>query len=132
VQAPEEAEMRRPAKAGLGYYMGEALKIVRWDDQAVRRNAKDGRAIFYGVIFWSLSAFVTLLVSLPGQLRGRMPKAQREVLAISLVIGLVFGFLVLAVVTLVQLGLCHLIAKWFFGATGKFSNCWPRCFWAGL
>lgn len=39
---------------------------------------------------------------------------------IGLAIGLIFALVAMAAVTLVQLGLCHLIAKWFFGGTGTF------------
>ena len=36
----------------------------------------------------------------------------------GLVVGLIVGLVVMSTITFVQLGLCHLIAKWFFGATG--------------
>jgi hypothetical protein len=49
-----------------------------------------------------------------------MPKANPLALAIGAVVGLTFGLIVLALITFIQLVLCHLIAKWFFGATGKF------------
>ncbi len=39
-------------------------------------------------------------------------------MAISVVMGLSFGLLIMGIITFVQLGLCHLIAKWFFGGTG--------------
>jgi uncharacterized protein YqgC (DUF456 family) len=38
------------------------------------------------------------------------------------VVGLSFGWVVMAVITFCQLGMCHLIAKWFFGATGNFKE----------
>lgn len=45
------ADLQAPASAGLGYYLREAAKIVRWDDAAIRRNARDRRATLYGVLF---------------------------------------------------------------------------------
>jgi hypothetical protein len=43
-------------------------------------------------------------------------------MVIGLVVGMLFGLVVMAVITLIQLGLCHLIAKWFFGGTGTFMG----------
>ncbi len=37
---------------------------------------------------------------------------------IGLVVGLIAGLLIMGIITFVQLGLCYLIAKWFFGGTG--------------
>ena len=38
-----DAGVAAPPDGGLGYYLGQALAIVRWDDIAIRRNAKDPR-----------------------------------------------------------------------------------------
>ena len=43
-------------------------------------------------------------------------------LVIGAAVGLTFGLVVMAAITFAQLGLCHLIARWFFGATGKFRE----------
>jgi hypothetical protein len=32
--------LEAPKNGGLGYYLGEAAKIARWDDVAIRRNAR--------------------------------------------------------------------------------------------
>jgi hypothetical protein len=40
----------------------------------------------------------------------------------AMVVGLTFGLMAMAMITFIQLGLCHLIRKWFFGATGKVSG----------
>jgi hypothetical protein len=37
-------------EAGL-LYLGEAWKIARWDDLAIRRSSKDSKATTYGVLF---------------------------------------------------------------------------------
>ncbi len=114
------ADLRVPANAGLGYYLGEALKIVRWDDIAIRRNAKDRRATIYGLLLWSVSMFLVLLVTSLPALLTRLPKGNPIAQAVGIIFGLTFGFIAMAVLTLIQLGLCHLIAKWIFGATGRF------------
>lgn len=114
------ADLHVPGNAGMGYYLGQAVKIVRWDDLAIRRNAKDQRATLYGVLFWITAALILLLgTTVPAMLRS-MPKANPAVLLIGMIFGMAVGLLLLAVITFVQLGLCHLVAKWFFGATGKF------------
>ncbi|MGB7845936.1 MAG: hypothetical protein WBL63_10000 [Candidatus Acidiferrum sp.] len=62
---------------------------------------------------------ILLVTGLP-VLNRSLPRANPIALVIGIIVGLTFGFIVMAVITFIQLGLCHLIAKWFFGATGKF------------
>jgi hypothetical protein len=114
------AGLQAPTNGSLGYYLGEALKIVRWDDMAVRRNAKDPRATLYAVLFWIASMLVILLATSFTALSKVLPKDNPVAMAIGAVAGLTFGLIVMALLTFIQLGLCHLIAKWIFGATGKF------------
>jgi hypothetical protein len=116
------AELQVPSDAGLGYYLNQAVKIVRWDDGAIRRNAKDPKATVYGLLFWSASILLILLVTTLPMLSRSLPKVNPIALAIGIIVGLTFGFVVMAIITFIQLGLCHLIAKWFFGATGKFAE----------
>lgn len=114
------AGLQAPTDGGIGYYLGEAFKIVRWDDVAIRRNSKDRRATGYGLLLWSASILLILLVTTLPILSRVLPKVNPIAQAIGIIVGLTFGFVVMAVITFIQLGLCHLIAKWFFGATGKF------------
>ena len=116
------AGLQAPTDGGLGYYLGEALKIVRWDDIAIRRNAKDQRATFYAVPFWLAAMLLILLATAFPALSRALSKANPAAMVIGAVVGLTFGLLVMGVITFAQLGLCHLIAKWFFGATGKFTE----------
>jgi hypothetical protein len=114
------AGLQAPTNGGLGYYLGEALKIVRWDDLAVRRNAKDPRATLYAVLFWITSMLAILMVTSFTALSKVLPRDNPVATAIGAVVGLTFGLMAMALLTFIQLGLCHLIAKWIFGATGKF------------
>ena len=114
------AGLQAPADGGIGYYLGEAFKIVRWDDVAIRRNAKDRQATGYGLLFWLASTLLILLVTTLPILSRVLPKVNPVAQAIGIIVGLTFGFVAMAAITFIQLGLCHLIAKWFFGATGKF------------
>jgi hypothetical protein len=114
------AGLQAPTNGGLGYYLGEALKIVRWDDLAVRRNAKDPRATLYAVLFWIASMLAILMAPSFTALSKVLPRGNPVAMAIGAVVGLTLGLMVMALLTFIQLGLCHLIAKWIFGATGKF------------
>jgi hypothetical protein len=111
-----------PANAGLGYYLGEALRIVRWDDLAIRRNSKDSRATIFGMLFWLASALLILVVQTFPTMNALMRNSPAVARAIGAVVGIAFGLVLMALITFVQLGLCHIIAKWIFGATGKFSE----------
>jgi hypothetical protein len=116
------AGLQAPTDGGLGYYLGEALKIVRWDDIAIRRNAKDPRATLYAILFWLVSMLLILLATSFPALSRALAGANPPAMIIGAVVGLTFGLLVMGLITFAQLGLCHLIAKWLFGATGKFTE----------
>jgi len=111
---------KAPTDGGIIYYVGEAVRIVRWDDVAIRRNAKDPRATPYSLVLW-IAAMVVILVASSWTSLGRvLPKNNPVAFAIGAMVGLVIGLIVMGGLTFIQLGLCHLIARWFFGATGKF------------
>lgn len=114
------AGLQAPTDGGLGYYLGEAYKIVRWDDIAIRRTAKDSRATLYAVLFWLAAMLVILLPTSLQVLSRVLANANPIAMVIGTVVGLTVGLFVMGLITFAQLGLCHLIAKWFFGATGKF------------
>ena len=116
-----DAALKPRADGGLGYYLGEAWKIVRWDDIAIRRNAKDTRAMMYAIPIWLSATTVTLLgMTLPGLIAILSRAKSPQMAAFGAIFGLAFGLVLMVILTFVQLGLCHLIAKWFFGATGRF------------
>ncbi|HET6929943.1 MAG TPA: hypothetical protein VFI45_06450 [Candidatus Acidoferrum sp.] len=114
------AGLQAPTDGGLGYYLGEAYKIIRWDDIAIRRTAKDSRATLYAVLFWLAAMLVILLPTSLQVLSRVLANANPIAMVIGTVVGLTVGLFVMGLITFAQLGLCHLIAKWFFGATGKF------------
>jgi len=116
------AGLQAPTDGGLGYYLGEALNIVRWDDIAIRRNAKDPRATWYAVLFWLAAMMLILTATSFPALSRVLSKSSPVAMVIGAVVGLTFGLFVMGLFTFAQLGLCHLIAKWFFGATGKFTE----------
>src|SRR5271154_91132 len=119
VRAIIAAEMAVPEDAGLLYYATQAWKIVRWDDAAVRRNAKDPRALMYGILFWLLAAVSILIVSTAPQVMLQLRRLNLSAKIVAVIVGLSFACFLAAVVTLVQISLCHAIAKWMFGGKGR-------------
>jgi hypothetical protein len=93
---------------------------------SVRRAARDRRALLYGIFFWTLAGTVVFS-------RTVIPVAMKSVDqtgfsgALAALAGLIFGIvgvivvlLVVGIIALVQLGVCHAIAKWFLGGSGTF------------
>jgi hypothetical protein len=115
----EEEAAPPPTGFALLYYLRLAFKIVCWDDVAIRRASRDFKSGIYGLFFWiSAAAIILAFTALPQMLRTM--NFSGPVAIISLALGLIFGLFAMGIITLVQLGLCHLIAKWFFGATGTY------------
>jgi hypothetical protein len=113
---PEEMT---PPPEGIcpGYYLRLAFNIARWDEIAIRRASRDPDALFYGAIFSAISVTIIFLVTaLPKMLSRR--GASEETIFFGLLLGLVFVWLYMSVIAIIQIGLCHLIARWFLGATG--------------
>lgn len=118
-QMTQEEAAPPPGGFAPFYYLRLGFNIVRWDDVSIRRASRDSRALPYGAFFWTITALIILIfTALPQVLRTAM--APGPAMIIGLAIGLIFALVAMAAVTLVQLGLCHLIAKWFFGGTGTF------------
>jgi hypothetical protein len=113
---PEEAELP-PDGIAPAYYLRLAFNIARWDDVAVRRAARDPNSAFYGSVFCSIvAAIIFLATALPGLLRreGTTPGT----IFWGLLLGLVFVWVYMGALAVVQVGLSHFVAKWFLGATG--------------
>jgi len=114
--------LEAPKNGGLGYYLGETAKIARGDDVAIRRNARDRRASPYGLAIWIGSMLICLLGTTLPTLSAALSNMDPIAKVIGGMVGLMIGLMLMALMTLIQLGLCHPIAKWIFGATGKFKE----------
>lgn len=120
------------------YYLRLAISIIRWDEVSVRRAARDPKALLYGMYSFSLGAFVLFsLLFMPASfaavresgMTGTWP-ALFSYIAGNLIA--VVAVIAVGAFSVAQLGLCHLIAKWFCGAKGTFvgilrplSLAWP-------
>ncbi|MGH8459948.1 MAG: hypothetical protein ACRESV_11390, partial [Nevskiales bacterium] len=110
---PEELT---PAPAGFVpvHYLAEAVRIARWDDVAIRRIARDRKALLYGVLFFFLP-FAHL------SLNSAFPRIQTGSLSwTAFVFNSLLLFLLALVLTLAHYGATHLLALWLFGATGSY------------
>ncbi len=105
-----------PGGFSPGYYLGLAFNIVRWDDIAIRRASRDSNAIYYGAFLWIVAATIVLVGTALPQMLAAI-HAPGPAMVIGVVVGMSVGLAVMAILTFVQLGLCHLIAKWFFAGT---------------
>jgi bacteriorhodopsin len=117
LQAPEETA---PPPSGFAplYYLRLAFDIVRWDDVAIRRASRDSNALLYGIALFAISVLcIFFRTAFPAL--SRLPAVSTATI-VGLVIGIVFMLAYMGVIVFIQLGACHLIAKWFFGATGTF------------
>jgi hypothetical protein len=114
--------LEAPKNGGLGYYLGETAKIARGDDVAIRRNARDWGASPYGLAIWIGSMLICLLSTTLPTLSAALSNMDPIAKVIGGMVGLMIGLMLMALMTLIQLGLCHPIAKWIFGATGKFKE----------
>lgn len=104
-----------PSGFAFGYYLSKAWRIVRWNDDAIRDVMNDPRALRYGLLVWIATNTLSVLAMLflwPNQ-RDTIPNAA---IPIVVVIALVYS----AVLSLIQLGIVHLIAKYFCAGNGKF------------
>jgi hypothetical protein len=115
------AEEAAPVPEGIApiYYLRLAFNIARWDDVAIRRASRDPKALLYGVVFSMISAAIIFLVTaLPGMLARQ--GATAETIFWGLLLGLLFVWVYMGAIAFIQFGLCHLMARWFLGATGTF------------
>lgn len=114
--APQLESEERPAKIGFppAYYFTQGWKIIFWDSAAIRRNSRDSNALFYGILFWIIGASLPLLVNIAiAKSNGVTLDPQKLTLSLAIIaIGLLVEFL--------RFGICHLLAKQFFGADGTF------------
>ncbi len=110
-----------PSEFAPFYYIRMAFNIVRWDDVAIRRASRDPNALVYGAALSAMSAAIIFLVTaLPRMLtrEGRAPEA----IFLGLLLGLVFVWAYMGLIAIIQIGLCHALAKVFLGATGTLAG----------
>jgi Yip1 domain len=105
-----------PSKLGFppAYYFMQGWKIIFWDDAAIRRNSRDPNALIYGILFWIVGASLPLLLNI---LIAVSNSVHLEPSRLALSLGIVIAGIL---VEFLRFGICHLLAKQFFGGDGKF------------
>lgn len=113
--APSWTQQIPPRRFSLGHYFRQAVAIARLDEAAIVAASRDQNALFVGVLFWIFSQSLIFAAQLaPPLLRGAPIKW--SAVPASFTIFLVFD----AVIVLLQYGLCHGLALWWFQAQGAF------------
>lgn len=106
-----------PVPSGFAplHYFRQGVAIARLDDGAVMAASRDIHALLYGTAIWMIGQLL-LLVGLLWKGAGSLAKLNW--------LGLLFAFIFLLVldglVLLAQYGICHLLARWWFGARGTY------------
>ncbi|HMD06180.1 MAG TPA: hypothetical protein VKH63_01505 [Candidatus Acidoferrum sp.] len=117
------SEEMKPPPEGIcpGYYLRVALRIASFDDLAIRRASRDPDALVYGAVFSMLTASVIFLVTaLPKMLTRE--GASAETVFLGLLLGFLYVWVYMAVIGIIQIGLCHGVAKLFLSGTGTFAG----------
>jgi hypothetical protein len=101
-----------------GFYLRLAVGVARLQDGAILHASRDVRALYYGATIWVLVNSLTITASMAISFSNARPLTRlTPVLAgIAFFIALVFA----AVLTVVQYGASHLIAKFLLDAKGTF------------
>ncbi len=108
-------EWTPPPGFAAGYYFRQALAIARFDDAAILAAAGENAALLYGAIIWVIGQLLIFAVRLaPVVARGI--EINWFVLAFGLLVGILLG----AALAVAQYGICHLLARWWFGARGTY------------
>jgi hypothetical protein len=100
------------------FYIRQSIAIARFDDAAILAASRDRAALIYGVIFWLISRLLIYGAMFQIQFR-----AYWRGYSVSLS---QLGFVILfAIVTdfawiLLQYGISHGLARWWFGARGSY------------
>jgi hypothetical protein len=103
---------------GPTHYFREAIRIARFDDDAIGRVAGDSRALKYGACVVAIAA---ILAYVPAHLLAPSPSEGASV-GLGLAIGIPLVVLVQLLASAVQVGLIHGLAKLLLGATGRFVS----------
>jgi hypothetical protein len=110
----------RPEGFAPFYYLELAYKIARWDDVSIRRASRDPLAMVYGTLLWLISV-AALYVSRVFRFLLVWNDLSRTTIH-RILVGLVVGVAISAIITITQIGLCHLIAKLFLRGIGTFAG----------
>ena len=117
---------RSSSGSGLLYYLRLAIDIASWDRVAMRRASHDSKAAAYGAVLWLIIAIPTEIFATRAWVTRvwniATPETPKTTLSLIFAAGFIFGVAAMAVLMLVQIGLCHFLCKWFLHATGTLKG----------
>ncbi len=99
------------------HYFRQAIAIARFDDGAIISASLDRRSILYGAAIWLLGQFLVF-----GHVLWALAHSQRATRWPAVAAGCCLLVVVDAAWLLAQYGLCHILARWLFGARGTYMR----------
>lgn len=111
------AKWAPPAGFAPLHYLRQALAIARLDDGAVVAASRDRNAVVYGVLIWVIGQ-IFIMASSWWTRDTRSARISWAVLLLAAVFLVLLG----GILVLAQYGLCHLLARWWFGARGSYAG----------
>jgi hypothetical protein len=96
------------------HYLIEAVRIPIWNGDAIQRVAQDRSALPYGIAVWVVANSIPIIF-IPEFYSVGHPAGMQQLL-----MSLIPLLAVSAIFSMIQVGLCFLVAKWFMGAEGRF------------
>lgn len=114
--APDhEAVWTPPSDFAPLFYFRQALAIARLDEAAVVAASKDSVALFYGAIIWIIASLCSFVVPI-----GTAISQGKAINWLVMVFAICFGLVLAGTLTITQYAVCHLLARWWFGARGTY------------
>jgi hypothetical protein len=100
------------------FYLRQAVAIARFDDTAILAASRDPAALSYGVILWLFSRVVIYSVVFSVPLRALF--RGYKVSLLQLPFAFLAAVVIDAVTVLLQYGISHGLARWWFAARGTY------------
>lgn len=97
------------------HYFRQAVAIARFEDGAITSASLDRRSIPYGAAMWLLGQFLAF-----GHVLWAVAHSQRAIRWPAVAAGCFALIVIDAIWLLAQYGLCHVLARWLFGANGTY------------
>ena len=98
-------------------YLREAVRIARFDDDAIGRMSKNRGALVYGAVIMAIGTLLAYAVALVGE--GRNPAADPSS-PVEVIAGAVFMVVAGLAGSALRVAFIHGLAKMVFGANGTF------------
>jgi hypothetical protein len=113
-------EWAAPKGFALGYYLRMAIGIARFEDAPILAASRDEDALAYGALFWSVTRLAAYTAILYPQFSRMAARTGDPIKLPVLVLSVLFFLILDAAWVLCQYGICHALARWWFGGRGTY------------